>query len=83
MCNILDLTIWQTARLEVDKMNFDARQREDELVDTCARAWEIRGRAQQMGPNLYKTATFYMNRLRRTINVRDQAGFAPLRFSRV
>ena len=41
MYNILDLTIWQAAQLEVNKMNSDARQREDELVDMCVKAWEL------------------------------------------
>ena len=40
MYNILDLTIWQAAQLEVEKMNFDARQCDDELV-ACAKAWEL------------------------------------------
>ena len=40
MCKILDLTIWQASQLEVDKMNGATRQREDELVKVCKKAWE-------------------------------------------
>ena len=39
MFNVLDLTIWQSVQLEVDKMNKETRHREAELVRTCKSAW--------------------------------------------
>ena len=38
MFNMLDLTIWQATRIEVDKMSKDERHREPELVEVCKKA---------------------------------------------
>ena len=39
MFNILDLAIWRTTQVLVDKMSTEARQREAELVKTAKKAW--------------------------------------------
>ena len=39
MFNVLDLTIWRTTQVLVDKMSTEARQREADLVKTVKKAW--------------------------------------------
>ena len=39
MFNILDLAIWRTTQVLVDKMSTEARQREADLVKTVKKAW--------------------------------------------
>ena len=41
--------------------------------------YEAIGRVEQIGRIFYKTANFGIRRLLRGINLRDQAGFVPLR----